>query len=245
MELLADVLGDFCADPRPRERTPIRRHSRLAGREGTFWRGMKRQDARQIVLAAKRYELKTRTYGRRNGALGAIAIEVLDYLANLMDYRTGRLDPSIDTMMNKLHRSRDAIVRALKALREHGFLDWIRRYEPTGGQGRGIQVQQTSNAYRLFLPKRALALLGRYFQAPPVPDDFSHAQQQHTAAIERHRASLDLAELALFDIGDNALGQSLARLGKLLQQRESAKRTESPSKLNIIGENDGLTPDID
>ncbi len=95
-----------------------------------------------------------------------MAIELLELFANLVNFRTGRLDPSIETLMRYLRRSRDAIVRALKALRQHGFLDWLRRYIPTGNQGRGPQVQQTSNAYRLSLPARALRLLGRMGMAP-------------------------------------------------------------------------------
>lgn len=49
--------------------------------------------------------------------------------------KTGQLDPSIETLMRKLKRSRDSIVRALNALRAHGFLDWLRRYVPTGSEG--------------------------------------------------------------------------------------------------------------
>lgn len=209
---------------------PVRRHSRLAGRcEGVFWRPTDRQTTRQIVLAARRYELAGRKAGARSGPLGYVALEVVELLANLVQYRTGRLDPSIDYLMRKLRRSRDAIVRALKALRAHGFLDWLRRYVPTGAE-RGPQVQQTSNAYRLSLPRRALQLLGG---RPPVPDDFAHRQEARAAMIEEHRASLSLAELPLFDMGaGDDLAQALSRLGKLVQERESAKRTESRSGLN-------------
>ncbi|HRM75333.1 MAG TPA: helix-turn-helix domain-containing protein, partial [Paracoccus sp. (in: a-proteobacteria)] len=61
----------------------------------------------------------------------------MELFANLVDFRTGRLEPAIETLMRMLRRSRDAIVRALKALRSHGFLDWLRRYVPTGNEGRG------------------------------------------------------------------------------------------------------------
>src|SRR5690606_22243346 len=115
----------------------------------------------------------------------------------------------------------------LKALRDHGFLDWLRRYVPTGERGaRGPQVQQTSNAYRLSLPQRAKALLGRYFQPAPVPDDHSHRQEQQAAQIEQHRQSLSLAELPLFDMDkDDPLAQSLARLGALMMQRKEREST--------------------
>lgn len=216
--------------PAERERTPVRRQSRAAGRcEGVFWRRTNRQEVRQIVLAARRYELAGKQPGSRNGPLGSVAIEVLELFANLVDFRTGRLDPAIDTLMRKLRRSRDAIVRALKALRAHGFLDWLRRYVPTGNEGRGPQVQQTSNAYRLSLPARAKQFLGRFGMAPPPPDDHVQAEAERMAEMEAHRASLPMDELALFDVGDNPLGQALARLAKSMKQRESARRTESPT----------------
>lgn len=166
--MFAQIGAVLAGAPAERERTPVRRQSRAAGRcEGVFWRRTNRQEVRQIVLAARRYELACREPGSRNGPLGNVAIEVLELFANLVDFRTGRLDPSIDTLMVKLRRSRDAIVRALKALRSHGFLDWLRRYVPTGNEGRGPQVQQTSNAYRLSLPARARQFLGRFGVVPP------------------------------------------------------------------------------
>lgn len=234
MQSLGDILKD--AGHLPAVRTgrrcqPVRRHSRAVGREAGFWKKTSRPETRQIVLAARKYELATKQPGSRNGALGTVALEVIEYLAHLVDYRTGRLDPALETLMRRLKRSKDAIVRALKALRQHGFLDWIRRYVPTGSGGRGPQVQQTSNAYRMFLPKAAARLLGRYGQTPPLPDDFAHERQQRQAIIEEHRADLSMHDLALFDVGDNALGQALARLGKSLEERESAKRSESESKV--------------
>ena len=214
-----------------RERIPVRRHSRAAGRcEGVFWRRTSRQDMQKILLATKRYELAERRPGSRSGPLGAVAIELVELFANMVDFRTGRLEPSIETLMRRLKRSKDAIVRALKALRTHGFLDWLRRYVPTGNEGAGPQVQQTSNAYRLSLPARALRLLGRLGMAPPPPDDHSHAQEARAAEIKAHQDSLPPDELPLFMMGDTPLARSFARLGMLVKQRESAKRTESKAR---------------
>ena len=64
-----------------------------------------------------------RQAGRRRGPLGHVGLEVLELLANLVSYRSGRLEPAITYLMGKLKRSKDAVVRALAALREHGFLD--------------------------------------------------------------------------------------------------------------------------
>ena len=212
----------------PSDRAPVRRHSRLAGRcEGTFWRRTGRQEVRRVVLAAERYDRAGRQRGRRNGPLGHVALEVLELLGNLVNYQTGRLDPSLDTLAARLHRSRDAIWRALKALRAHGFLDWLRRYEETGREGRGPQVRQVSNAYRMLLPARAAQFLGRWGKAPPLPDDVAHERQARAAELRAHRKSLPLDELAQFEVESDPLAQALARLGRLVQERESAKRSES------------------
>jgi hypothetical protein len=219
-----------------RTHQPIRRHSRPAGRcEGVFWRSTSRRDVEKIKLAAKRYELATRQPGARNGALGFVALELLEYLGNLVNFRTGRLDPSLDFLMGKLRRSRDAIVRALKALRAHGFLDWLRRFEPTGNEGRGPQVRQVSNAYRLSLPRRAAAMMGRFFQIPPAPDDHAHAQEIHAAEIASHRAGLSELERTMMDVDpDDRLGAALLRFAQaraMRSERESARQAESQSSL--------------
>lgn len=111
-------------------------------------------------------------------------------------------------------------------------LDWLRRYEPTGREGRGPQLRQTSNAYRLSLPARALRLLGHLMQAPPLPDDIRHARELHASEIAAHRASLPLDELPLFEVEDDRLGRLLADLGRAVQERESARRSESQAKKN-------------
>ena len=224
----------------PAERcpTPVRRHSHIRGRsEGRIWRPTTRKDVQAILKAAEIYnEAGLRQKGERSGPLGSVALDVLRLFVNLIDFRTGRLEPSITTIMDRLGRSRDTIVRALKNLRAHGFIDWLRRYEPTGNEGRGPQVQQTSNAYRLSLPEKARQFLGRFGKAPPLPDDHSAAQEARAAELDAYRKALPLDELALFEAGDNPLGRALAALGKMVQKRESDNQTESPSDLYLRGQ---------
>ena len=224
----------------PAERcpTPVRRHSHIRGRsEGRIWRPTTRKDVQAILKAAEIYnEAGLHEKGERSGPLGSVALDVLRLFVNLIDFRTGRLEPSITTIMDRLGRSRDTIVRALKNLRAHGFIDWLRRYEPTGNEGRGPQVQQTSNAYRLSLPEKARQFLGRFAKAPPPPDDHSAAQEARAAEVDAYRKALPLDELALSEAGDTALGRALAALGKAIQKRESDNQTESPSDLYLRGQ---------
>lgn len=230
-------IGEIAATgPKEGRRTyqPIRRHSRPAGHcERAFWRSTSRSEVQKVVLAARRYELAGRQPGDRNGPLGFVAIEVLELFANLVNFSNGRLDPSLDFLMSKLKRSRDAIVRALKALRDHGFLDWLRRFEPTGNEGRGPQVRQVSNAYRLSLPRRAAAMLGRFFKIPPAPDDFTQAREIQKAEFEAYRAGLSELERTRLDVDpDDDIGAAFLRWAEaraLKKERESASRSESQS----------------
>lgn len=232
MQSLGDIL-QHQPTPGGRRGEPVRRESRAKGREGTFWRPTTRQDVRQLILAARRYDMAGRQGGQRNGPLGHVALEVLELLAHLVDFRSGRLDPALDTIAARIKRSKSAVVDALKALRRHGFLDWLRRYVPTANEGgRGPQVQQTSNAYRLFLPAAARRLLGRYGMPAPAPDDHDHARAMKAAEVEAMRADLPLKDGLLFNIEPGPLEAALAKLidsHQLAKQRESAKASEPMS----------------
>ena len=105
---MIEAIGDIVGGSRPqRECTPVRRQSRAAGRcEGAFWRRTDRQTVRKVVLAARRYELATRQPGARNGALGSVALEILELFANLVDCsRIGIRMISIAASSNADHTS--------------------------------------------------------------------------------------------------------------------------------------------
>jgi hypothetical protein len=175
------------------------------------------------MRAAERYDRTKRAQGQPQGPLGPVGLEVLRELLQLVDHATGRLDPSIETIAARIRRSRDAVWRALKALKVHGFVDWIRRYvpAPTAGEA-GPQVRQTSNAYRLILPAIAKALLGKTTRAP-APDDFEH----------RRRTMADAIRAMEFDA--SGLGAVFDRLERAVMKRETARQTESAQSISIIG----------
>lgn len=226
------ALGLVLPPPAARCPTPVRRRSYFKGRsEGRIWQATTRKDVQAILRAAEIYNeagLREKK-GERSGPLGSIALDVLRLFVNLIDFRTGRLEPSITTIMDRLGRSRDTIVRALKNLRAHGFIDWLRRYEPTGNEGRGPQVQQASNAYRLSLPEKARQFLGRFGKAPPPPADHGQDQQAWSEAIDAYKNALPLDERTQLDAGDSPLGKALVRMAKTFMKRESDNQTESPS----------------
>lgn len=209
---------------RPRTGQPVRRHSHRADRIAPQYRQkITKRQAWEIVHAAQEYDDAGRAKGGKR-PLGASAIKVLRYLANLAAY-SGRIEPSYDYLAEKLALSRDTIRRAVHALKLHRFLDWVRRYVPTGNAD-GPQVQQTSNAYRLALPAIAAALLGRATKPAPLPDDVVQAAKERAQEIEAMRAVLTMAEQITLDFGaDDATGQILARMAARFE-REAEKPSE-------------------
>jgi hypothetical protein len=207
----------------------------LAGScEGAFWRPVPRAEVRRVVLAAKRYELAGRQAGRRRGPLGHVGLEVLELLANLVSYRSGRLEPAITYLMAKLKRSKDAVVRALAALREHGFLDWLRRHERVEvmEDAPGPRVRQVSNAYRLSLPARAAKLLGHWLSpTPPLPDDVGQEREDQAAWLRERKAALPLSELPLAEVEDDRLAQVLGELGRAVEARARARQERTDPSL--------------
>lgn len=216
--------------------TPIRRHSRPKGRcEAVFWRSFAGGQAPRYMQAAERYERAGKAAGKRVGPLGPVGLEVLREMLRLVDYKTGRLEPSITYLMVRLKRSRDAVCRALANLRRHGFLDWLRRFEIAEAHGeKGPQIKQATNAYRLVLPPAALRLLGHLGRNAPAPEDHVHAVETRRASQAAMVAALPLNETPAALGGQGKLLGALEVLAvgvmRREKERESAKQTESHLK---------------
>lgn len=95
--------------------------------------------------------------------LGLHGLRVLETLLGLrgviaVDFRTGRLEPAIDTIARVACVNRGTVIRALARLKAMKILDWVRRTQRTGRDGLfGPQREQISNAYFLtpeLLPNR-------------------------------------------------------------------------------------------
>jgi hypothetical protein len=103
--------------------------------------------------------------GRPLGLHGLRVLEVLLGRRGVvaLDFRTGRLDPALDTIARAAGVCRTTVVRALARMRAMGILDWIRRSETTGATGQAApQRRQVSNAYWFtpeLLPARVLKRL--------------------------------------------------------------------------------------
>lgn len=140
-----------------RTHQPVRRHSydvddrraqvfRPIG-DGTRNGAMRWRD--KYMQVAEEYDWSMKKKGARH-PLGANALRVLKSLLWLpgLDFKSGRLEPAIATIMKNTRFARATVVAALRRLKDHGFLDWVRRTEKTGlEKGEGPQVKQATNAY--------------------------------------------------------------------------------------------------
>ncbi len=201
----------------------VRRNSRLRGRcEAGWWVPFDPKTKAAMMLAAERYGQKLKPFGKRAVAKQSTwtnAIAVLRELLRVVDYKSGRLEPSLKTIAGRVRLNKETVVRALATLKAWGFVDWIRRYAETGQPGArgGVQVEQTSNAYRLTIPEAARKLLGKLFAAPPGSED----AEVHEAGVAAQRRQNQL------DDPNDPLGSALRRLDPSTRNRESGDVAES------------------
>lgn len=107
-----------------------------------------------LLQTAKEFDDHERKTGGAR-PLGGTGIAVLEVLVGRrgrtkipIDFKTGRLDPAIDTIAAAAGYVRGTVIKAIARLKQHGFLDWVRRTRRTGNDGQyGPQRAQTSNAY--------------------------------------------------------------------------------------------------
>lgn len=153
------VAGRLVANNKPGRRTeePVRRHSydvndrraqvfRPIG-DGTKVGAMRWRD--RYLQTAEEYDRQMKKKGERH-PLGANALRVLKALLWLpgLDFKTGRLEPAIATIQELTGYARKTVVDAMRRLKDHGFLNWVRRTEKTGNEpGEGPRVKQATNAY--------------------------------------------------------------------------------------------------
>ena len=175
---LGEILGRLEPAKGQRSFQPVRRNSYYASdpRAVAVWQpiGRNKREARAIkaqrLRAAEEYDRQHKQKGKRNGPLGYTGLDVLRELYGLVDFQTGRLDPSINTICQRTRLSKQAVVDALNRLQEHGFLVRVRRAEAIENADRGPQIRQITNAYGLNLPKCVAENLERQSSNGPLPD---------------------------------------------------------------------------
>ncbi|OAN62819.1 helix-turn-helix domain-containing protein [Sphingomonas sp. TDK1] len=100
------------------------------------------------------------------GRLRRVDLTVLEAVLQTLDFATGRLFPAIDTIATRAGCHRNSVIAALRRLRDHGLISWVRRTIKTSNEGEfAPQREQTSNAYYFeHRTKMAARVFQRYCQ---------------------------------------------------------------------------------
>lgn len=236
----------------PRSGERVWRNSYTEGQlEGRLWRpvgfgstrGSKRSGRRfrKVMLdLATKLELRTREErqaeikGARNGVLGDIGVAVLTQLFDMVDFATGRLEPAINTIADRLGKSYSAVHEALCRLRAQNFIQWIRRSRPTDNEGQaGPQVEQISNAYVLTVPPEMEETVRRLLSDGPVPDDASWTREQAEKDWKSMIARLTSGDFHReFWSGDRLTGERFKNIAAALDARDARELRERESSRN-------------
>lgn len=238
---IGEILGGLQPAKRARSFQPVRRNSYYRGeREGRIWQrlGSNSQEARKLIAvrlqAAEHYNEQHKQPGERQGPLGDIGIRLLRELYRIVDFKTGRLEPAIDTLCQRIRRSRATLVKYLGKLREHGFLDWVRRSEPTGNQGAGPQVRQITNAYGFGLPAAAADWVNRRIGNGPPPDCEVARRDSDSREVETMLRTASLVENARFHASGTGSDDVLARMAaKIAEISASSLSGQNPIPVSL------------
>ena len=128
---------------------------------------LSKKAATKLWHRARDFDRQTHEPGKHGGSVGHAALQVLHALIfDFLNYRTGQLDPSYETIARKANVCVRTVASALRRLRDLGILNWVRRCAESWQDGRFVLEQET-NAYGL-LP--ATQWRGyRPPQEPPAP----------------------------------------------------------------------------
>ena len=103
---------------------------------------------------------------RGDRRLHHIDLIVLEAVLHYLEFATGRMFPSEDTIAERAGCHRNSVVNAKRRLQANGLLDWVRRTVKTGNDGEfGPQREQTSCAYEFApIPRMASRTRERFLQ---------------------------------------------------------------------------------
>lgn len=151
--------------------------------------------------------------------LTAASVRVFEEILTLARLNRGRVFPSYDYLTEATSLGRATVARGLRILESIGFLVRQRRFKRIEGDGPGPRYEQTSNAYRAFLPKIVQAYLPRWMRSAPVPDDALQHEADRQEETEYMLSRLPLREQARATV-DGPLGKVLSRLGAAIEKQE-------------------------
>lgn len=183
----------------------------------------------KLLQTAREYNTLHKRKGEREGPLGSNGLWVLEVLLSFVDFASGRCDPAIDTICAKAKLARATVVRAIEALKEHGFIDKVRRTRKTGlARNEGPQREQISNAYAFVTEKMAAKVRQRFNQlfggrkrAQAIQEK---KRQEAEARAEALAAPLGALGSTLFP-NDPQIARSLDAIGASIEETSASSTT--------------------
>ena len=185
--------------PAWRTHQPVRRDSRPARDAYDYCQPIGREEAGKRRWALERYVERERMRRRQDkawgpkGRIGDAALNLgrrmIQFMADATTAGRRVLAPSVKYLSDALGYDEKTIHRAKAELQRHGWLDWIRRFEPIAdAAGAGPRVRQLTNAYRLLLPGAAAVFLGFLGKPAPVSADLQTLEEQAASAAAAAKA---------------------------------------------------------
>ncbi|MFT9263135.1 MAG: helix-turn-helix domain-containing protein [Zymomonas mobilis subsp. pomaceae] len=223
---------------------PVHRDSYEVGeREKSVWKPVNPQEIGAYLEAVDQYSIKTK-------GLSDKAVRLLKMLFRMVDFKTGRLEPTLDTICDRVGYARATVVKLLRQLQDLGFIRWIRRSIKIKADGKGPRRKQTSNAYGFLSPKAWPELARQVFERvmrrrnTPIPDDIDHAQEAdkaETKAIVESLPPEDFVKAISGDKEPTELTDSLIQLAKSIDRAEQREQEEQAKKAAQAGQEEVKT----
>lgn len=107
---------------------------------------LNREQRHKLLYLAEQLEKRTKARGRANGVLGLTALHLLRTLLSFQCKKTGRCDPSLETLVEHSGLSRSTVVRCVKRLVNCRLLKSTRRIHRVA-LDRCVTTVQRSNSY--------------------------------------------------------------------------------------------------
>ncbi|MCP9308710.1 helix-turn-helix domain-containing protein [Zymomonas mobilis] len=223
---------------------PVHRDSYEVGeREKSVWKPVNPQEIGAYLEAVDQYSIKTK-------GLSDKAVRLLKMLFRMVDFKTGRLEPTLDTICDRVGYARATVVKLLRQLQDLGFIRWIRRSIKIKADGKGPRRKQTSNAYGFLSPKAWPELARQVFERvmrrrhAPIPDDIDHAQEADKAETKAIVESLPPEDFVKAISGDKEPTE-LIQLAKSIERADQREQEEQAKKAAQAGQEKVKTPKED
>lgn len=118
------------------------------------WTPVSKKTASRIWHQARIWDRQTTTKNKHGGCIGRTGLAVLySLLWDSLNWKTGQLDPSIETIARRANVGRTATINALKRLKSLRIIGWIRRAVSGLDEEGRHRLRQLTNAYAVAAPE--------------------------------------------------------------------------------------------